>query len=437
MRVQIRRLLPRRLLLPNTAAAVAALLLVPSMALLLWPRPQARGLARLFNQSQLIQSFGAAPTRPLPALWRQRLGPVAAALWSRQQGIWWQFWGAHGDAGAFLVLPAVSLSGTPTHRLPVAPLLVDDLAVLAADPLSRQWLSDRLRTAMRPPRGLEERCLLQLHRPQTVSWSPAGLGALAGPVAPLLQRFQQGCLTLELRGQTVDLSGEAAAAVGVLSPASQARPEPSSRPLMPGQLLELRGPALEGLLQGLLSRQLVREPLASRYAIAEPQLALLRRAPFALRLRELPQGPFQAGLELDLAPSARDRQAWVRLLAALRQPLLQQGLQDQGTNPQRSNWRDEQGRVVGGWFWSAPSAGGAPTLVLYLGPEPASGALPAAPAGAFVLQARPSDLDRLGLWPAAFPPLVRRAAQLEVQADAEPRQPVSRLRGGLALTRSR
>ena len=437
MRVLPWRLVPRRVLLPNTAAAAAALLLVPALALLVWPRSQAQGLARLFNQSQLIQSFAAAPTRPPPALWRQRLGPLAAALWSRQQGVWWQFWGVHGDAGAFLVLPAVSLSGAAGDRLPVPPLLVDELAVVAADPLSRQWLSDRLRSVPRSPRGLEQRCLLQLRQPQTVSWSPAGLGALAGPVAPLLQRFQQGCLTLDLLGQRVDLSGEAAAAVGVLSPASQARPEPASRPLTPGQLLELRGPALEALLQGLLSRQLVREPLASRYAMAEPQLALLRRSPFVLRLRELPQGPFQAGLELALAPAARDRQAWERLLAALRQPLLQQGLQEQGASPQRTHWRDEQGRVVGGWFWQTPDAGGARRLVFFVGPEPAPGSAPPGPSGVVVLQARPSDLDRLGLWPGSFPPLVRRADQLEIQADAERGQPISRLTGRLALTRSR
>lgn len=437
MRVLTWRLVTRRVLLPNTAASAVLLLLGPALALLLWPRSQAQGLARLFHQSQLIQSFAAAPTRPPPPLWRQRLGPLAAVLWSRQQGVWWQFWGVHGDAGAFLVLPSTSLSDVVGDRLPVPPLRVDDLAVVAADPLSRQWLSDRLRSVPRSPRGLEQRCLLQLRQPQTVSWSPAGLGALAGPVAPLLQRFQQGCLTLNLQGQRVDLGGEAAAAVGVLGPASQSRPEPASRPLTPGQLLELRGPALEVLLQGLLSRQLVREPLASRYGIAEPQLALLRRSPFVLRLRELPQGPFQAGLELDLAPPARDRQAWERLLAALRQPLLQQGLQEQGAIPLRTRWRDEQGRVVGGWFWQPPQGGEERRLVLFVGPEPATGSAPPAPSGWVVLQARPGDLDRLGLWPGAFPPLVRRADQLEIKADAERRQPISRLTGRLALTRSR
>ena len=444
----------RRLPLPNTMAALAALLVLPSAALLIWPRPQAVGLARLLDQAQLMQSFGASAARPLPGLWRQRLGAAAPALWARQQGVWWQFWGAHDDAGAYLVLPALSLSGLGSAPTATPPLVVDDVVVFAADPLSRQWLVDRLRTVARPQRGLEQRCLLLLRRPQSVAWTPAGLGALAGPVAPLLQRLQQGCLSLELNGGNLELSGEAAASQGVLGSSRAVALDLPQRPLPADVLLELQGPSLQVLLQGLLSRQLVREPLAARYGITEPQLALLKQLPFVLRLRQQASGPFQAALELTVAPAARDRPAWAQLLAGLRDPLQQQGLQEpparlQASGPRlqalpfpNASWSNEEGAVVGGWFWSLPpgSAGGA-LLTLHLGPPPpgasARSPMPAGPAQPLQLRARPGELNRLGLWPGSFPALVARAAQLELLASGGASEPLSQLKGRLVPNRSR
>ena len=444
----------RRPPLPNTLAALAALLVLPAAGLLLWPRPQAVGLARLLDQAQLMQSFGAASTRPLPGLWRQRLGAAAPALWARQQGVWWQFWGAHGDAGAYLVLPAVSLSGRPTARMGTPPLLVDDVVVFAADPLSRQSLVERLRTMARPKRGLEQRCLLLLRQPQTVAWNAAGLGVLAGPVAPLLQRLQQGCLSLELKDGSLALSGEAAATEGVLGAPHAGDLVLQQRPLPADVLLQLEGPSLQVLLQGLLSRQLVREPLAERYGISEPQLALLKQLPFVLRLRQQAAGPFQASLDLTLAPAARDRPAWARLLARLRDPLLQQGLQEpppqlRATTARlealplpSATWSNEDGAVVGGWFWSLPAASaGDARLTLHLGPAPqlvaVGSPMPAGSGSPLQLRARPSELSRLGLWPGSFPALVAQAEQLELVASAGASQPLSQLKGRLVLNRSR
>jgi len=448
----------RRLALPNTAALTAALLLLPAAALVIWPRPQAQGLAKLLPQIQLLQSFGASGARPLPVLWRERLGAAAPSLWQRQQGTWWQFWGAHGAAGAYLALPAPSLSGVPAASLPVPPLVVGNLAVLAADPLARQALAERLAAVVRPQRGLEQRCLEQLRRPQAVYWSGAGLGSLAGPVAPLLQRLQQGCLSLQLRGLSLDFSGEAAAASGVLAQPAPARWQPSTRPLPQDVLLELQGPSLEVLLQGLLARQLVREPLAARYGISDAQLALLRRLPFVLRLRELAGGTFQAGLELELAPAARDRQAWARLLAGLRAPLQQQGLQEplpalQGLTPRLSatgalpsaRFRDEAGGEVGGWRWVLPGGRSQePRLLLYLGPQPGPQpqsllgvAGPAQTSAELRLRARPASLNRMGLWPQEFPQLIKDADQLELVAGAGAVAPISQLSGRLELSRPR
>jgi len=423
---------------------ILALLLLPGAGLLLWPRPQALGLARVLPQAQLLQSFAPAPNRPLPALWRQRLGAAAAPLWARQQGVWWQFWGAHDDAGAYLALPAASFAGGAPAGLPQPPLIVDDLAVIAPDALSRQALAERLRGVTRLQRGLEQRCLNQLRRPQVVFWNPAGLGRLAGPVAPLLQSLQQGCLSLELEGPALLLSGEAAATTGVVAGSPQARLTLPTRPLAQGVLLQLQGPSLAVLLQGLLARQLVRDPLAERYGIAQAQFGLLRRVPFVLRLRQLNQGPFQAALELELAPSARDRVAWGRLLAGLQEPLRQQGLRnsagsapDVGSAAAAASWSDDNAQVVGGWRWLTP-VGRAPDsrLLLFLGPEPRQQLpAPTQDKGApLLLRARPAELDRRGLWPRDFPPLVRSAQALELAVSGGAQSPISLLSGRLELS---
>ena len=442
----------RRLQLPNTAAALAGLLALPATALLLWPRPQAVGLARLLDQAQLMQSFGATPSRPLPGLWQQRLGAAARPLWQRQRGLWWQFWGVHGDAGAYLVVPTLSLGRQQTLRLPVPPLQVDDVSVIAADPLSRQWLAERLRVPARAQRGLELRCLQLLRRPQVVYWGPGGLAALAGPVAPLLQRVQQGCLLLQLNERALSFSGEAAAGAGVLGGSPRAAGPTSQRPLAAGTLLDLRGPSLEVLLQGLLSRQLVREPLAERYGIDQSKLALLRRLPFGLRLQELPKGRFQASLQLDLMPRRQDHRAWASLLGGLRQPLQQQGLQEPapqllGSGPRLGHsvlpsalWSTDDGSVVGGWLWKPPlNSRSESTLLLFLGPVPPAGPALAAPAadGDLWLRARPADLHRLGLWPDGFPALVRQASQLELVVSGGAAQPISQLTGRLELAHPR
>jgi hypothetical protein len=328
--------------LPRTLSAVALLVLVPALLLTRWSRPRAVGLEQLMASASLLQSFPAAPDRPVPALWNQRLGPeLAARLWQRQRRVWWQLWANHSEAAPFLVLEAER--NAPTGRaLPPQALRVGDLLVLAEDPMASRQLAQSLRPLQRRSRsGLPQRCLQRLQAGQAVYWKGAALGAIVGPVAPLLDQFQVGCLSLALEQQALRWQGEAGAVdgLGALSPASaparpsataaippdlKVPPQPVQLPLPPDLLLELEGGSLEPLVQGLLSRPLFRDPLASRYGLEGPRLALARQAPFRLRLRPQAAGPYQASLELQLVVGSA-HSTWLEVLNRIRTSLLAQG----------------------------------------------------------------------------------------------------------------
>ena len=310
-----------------TAALVAGLVSLPALLLLVFPRGRAAGLERLLSQVSLLQAFPAAPRLAVPEIWQQRLGPsLAQQVWGHQR-LWWQFWAEHGGGGAYLALPMAALPESARTRLPANSLQVDDLLVLAPDPLSLRLLDGELRLRQRQSRGLDQRCLRRLQQEQAVYWNGAGLGAMAGPMAPLLQHVQQGCLTLAVEGDQLALSGEATATPGYLAGPQQRGDLPLPAPLGPSQLLEWRGPSLDPLLSALLARQLIRDPLAQRYGVGDSQLALLRQTPFVLSLRSLAKGPFQAGLTLQLAVGTHQRQ-WSQVLMGWRQPLLDQGLNE-------------------------------------------------------------------------------------------------------------
>lgn len=464
--------------LPLTSLAIAALVIGPGIALLRLPRPLAQGLEQLMDTSSLLQSFAASPQRPVPALWQERLGaPLANRVWRLQRRTWWQFWGPHADGAPFLALEASSLPVSRGTRLaPAGAVSVGDLVVISPDPLSRQLLLDRLRPRQRPSRGLQRRCLKRMQQGQAVYWNPNALGVILGPVSPLLQPFQAGCLTLALEPGGLRWQGEAAAVDGVLAAAHQDTPTPDAAvlpPLADDTLLEIRGGSLDPLLQGLLSRQLIRDPLGQRYGLSADRLSLLRQAPFRLRLRPRPSGPYQASLELQLI-TGRQRAPWAATLAGVARALAQQGLSDRpaaattatapgsggrilqapgpasttaesarpgdgsGSVPaapspsavpapagagsaaaasERVVWRRPDGQVVGGWRWLRGRAG-EEQLVLFLGPEPAR--FEAVPAGAterpapgqLVLRVRPQAMAGLGLLPAEMPPLVQRSEQL-------------------------
>ncbi|MCP9850133.1 hypothetical protein [Cyanobium sp. Morenito 9A2] len=417
----------------GTVAVTALLVLVPSLWLTRHPRPQAKGLERVLSAAALLQSFPADPRRGAPELWLQRLGQESSRrLWRYQRGTWWQFWGRHGDGGLYLVLSASSFKAAAVP-LPAGSMRVDDLVVLAPDPLAAALLKEPLALKQRRPRGLEQRCVSQLLSQQAVYWTDAALGQMLGPLSSLVQRFQQGCLELTGHGETLTWQGETASAPALASrpPAPVPIQQPPSR-LAGDGLLELRGERLEFLLGDLLNRQIIREPLSSRYGIGDRQRALLRRTPFLLRLKPLEKGPFQASLELQLMVGAK-RSEWAALLAPLRQALLDQGLVESSSrrpvsSPSvlpTSSWERDDRTVVGGWRWVNPATAGEPQLLFFLGPDPSiagsTAPWPDARAqgrAAMELLARPSALAAQGLLPGDLPALVQRAERLSLFSGA-------------------
>ena len=470
----------RRPPLPITAGVTLLLVLLPSLGLTRWPRPRAQGLEQLIVTSSLLQSFPAAPERPVPELWKGRLGAaLAQRLWRRQRRSWWQFWGSHEEAAPYLALPAAGLPAGSSTPLPPNSLRVGNLLVVAPNPLSRQLLEDRLKPKRRPTRGLQRRCLPQLEQGQAVLWNPSALGVIAGPVAVFLQRFQEGCLSLSIDPGGVRWSGEAAAVEGVFlekAPAPALVNGAPQAPLPKDLLLELTGPDLQLLFEGLLSRQVIRDPLETVYGIDKTTLALMRSAPFRLRLRSQPQGPFQASLELQLETGTK-RAQWEAALGRLAEVLKDRGLRgspsaslpppakvpspaelpapSQPPSPsapperlpakerqalaRKATWWREDGVVVGGWRWINPAQGN-PQLLLFLGPVPTL-PLPVEVEGdpQLRLRVRPVALEALGLLPEPMPALVKQSEQLWFEArpveESGPRQALSLLTGRLQVKR--
>ena len=437
-------LLPRRLPLPCTTAAIAVLIGAPALVLSQWPRPTARGLEQLMAISSLLQSFPADPSRQAPSLWQERLGSrQATRYWRQQRGPWWQVWSEDSGAAAALAFPAPG--GSSARRPPAEVVAVDDLWVVSADPLARQLLQERLGPRRRASRGLQRRCLQVLQRQQAVFWNPTALGPLLGPLASVLQHYQEGCLALGLEGATLHWAGEAAAVDGLLSAGDSIEaPAPlASPPPLQASLLRLEGGTLQPLLSPLLSRRLIRDPLAQRYGLNRQRLPLLLQTPFQLDLQPRAQGPFQASLSLQLAVGNRG-QRWLPLLTAVGRGLEQQGLTAIGPG----RWRRQDGVVVGGWRWLRGPSGGEARLLITLGADPLNAGIPPGsgpqrlgqglPASAgrsgLQLQLQPEALAQRGLLPQGLPALVQRTPQLWLRAEPHADDPsLSRLTGGLPL----
>ncbi len=398
----------RDLPLRATALTTAVLVLLPAGLLLLVPRRAASGLDRLLPYAALLQSFRAQPAQDPPPLWQQRLGPaVALRHWRSQRRLWWQFWGPHGDAGAYLVFPSVA-----AQPLPPDALRLDDLVVVAPSPLARQLLQEQLKLRRRAPRGLDQRCSRSLLQREAVHWNGVALAQMLGPLSPLALSLQQGCLLLHSEGTSLVWQGEADASTDALQAAPAAIPIPD-RPDRPAEaLLELRGPRLELLLRGLLSTALLRDALAKRYGLGSEQVRRLQGAAFVLQLRNQAKGPYRAGLDL-LVRLPGERQLWDRWLVDLSRALTDQGLASSQPAQGLTLWSREDGEAVGGWRW----LGGA-QLLLFLGPSPTQApALGAAGLDRWQLSLKPTALETEGLLPSSLPLVVKRSERLLLQGS--------------------
>ena len=348
-----------RVPLAFTLGTTLLLLLVPALLLRQLPRPQAFGLERLMASVSLLQSFRADPNRPVPELWRARLGEeTAQRLWRLQTRTWWQFWDGHAQGQPFLALSARGLSPTALGTPAVAPLKVGDLFILSPDPLSRQLLSDRLGPRVRPSPGLRLRCVPRLERDQAVFWRPTALGVLLGPLAPFLQEVQEGCLTLAIQSDGLTWRGEAASVEGMLLEApdrpAEAAMVPPFSPSASDPLLEVQGTSLERLLAGLLARELIRQPLAERYGFGREQFVLLRQTPYRLVLRPLAQGPFQASVELTVLVGGKEQQ-WKQVLTRLGGNLEKEGLRFVSSPPTPEGSKASTGSPAAAGSAAAPS----------------------------------------------------------------------------------
>jgi hypothetical protein len=195
---------------------------------------------------------------------------------------------------------------------------------------------------------------------------------------------------------------------------------------------------LQPLLDGLLRRELIREPLITAYGLREADLRLLKDSPFLLSLRPVASGPFVAGLDLVVAPKG-ERKSWSRMLDGISERLFERGFQVAAETS--TSWRDADERIVGGWRWLSDQK--QPLLQLFLGPEPPPFKSPFAKSQAWNalpglrLQARPAALASLSLLPLQLPMPLQQADQLQVLAQTDfqaAKGAPSRVLGRLTIT---
>ena len=166
-----------------------------------------------------------------------------------------------------------------------------------------------------------------------------------------------------------------------------------------------------------------------------------------------------------VVPVGRAQGTWIQALDHLEEGIRRQGMvatlsAGQATNqnvlpPSSRSWTRADGTVVGGWRWlvSPPRSRSRqqpqPTLLLYVGPPPASGAGDKAaetgpwtqggnPSQLQVLM-RPSELASVALLPTSLPPLLQGAPWLELvagsQGNGDRLDAISPLWGELRLAR--
>ena len=183
--------------------------------------------------------------------------------------------------------------------------------------------------------------------------------------------------------------------------------------------LLLEGEQLRALVAALTAREVVRNPLASRYGINAGDLDRLIAMPFRLRLVANPSQAFQAGVQIQLWTGG-DSDAVRRWLSTLADQLRMSGWTTTPSDPIADGWLINEGgsdTPVGGWRW-LQTEDQDPVLSLGLGLAPANDVIPTMKGAArtpwFGLQASPEALDALGMLPAQTPLQIRRASSLRL-----------------------
>ena len=358
---------------PLTAAALAALLLVPAFQIARLSAPFGRDrqdlklqLQALSREADLVLSHDIRMDRSAPEIWIQRLGAEQAAdRWRALQGqIWWMAW--MGDGAPVLILPGPS-AAQPSSDSEAAP----GVQLLFADALHEKVFRERPLASTGVPSRLETVCLDRLMSTSAVRWRPAALSSLAGVSSVLLQSAAHGCLSLSLKGKDLRFSGfvsprPLASAPDRLRPSAPRATDQERSSMTPVDdattLLHLHSHPSSSVLRALLERPLIKRNLESAFGVTPKLRTLLLEAPMALRLHRLPGGPYQAALEIDLklaSPTTAIQSALEKTKLALQK----RGLSNSNLaliNPDGRSvteslvWSRPGGPPLGGWAWFKP-----------------------------------------------------------------------------------
>lgn len=378
------------------------------------PAAPAGSLQPMLPSLALLQTFPAPGSRgPLPRIWRDRLPMALMERLQRQSASpWAQAWSSHGGTPPFLILRDVPSRIQVRESFRWGPY-----TIVAADPLSRQALQADLQRPLAA--GHRRRCPLVDGPAPALFWSSDALASLAGPLVPLLQPWQEGCLRLGSEGQQggrLTWSGQVTSQPPLVGAAATVSPS-GAPPDAPAAPLELEGTSLAPLLGSLLRQGPLLSELRQHYGLSAALQEQLLGSPFRLRVTANgADAPYRVTLLVALpraAGAASPARSLAPLLTALARDLPDDLQVVHGGN--RSRVVDAAGQVRGGWLQEERGV----VFSLGGGPDPAPlAAGPVAVARGMRLTASPRTLDGLQLLPEALPMSLRRSPLL--QADWTP-----------------
>lgn len=475
---------------PFSSLVIAVLVLLPIGNL--WLSDQRDGpkqdsaivpdpLLQVSEGMRMLQSFRVDAAKPVPAIWIKLFdSKTASELWQQlDERIWWQAWPQDGDP--LLILPETDVV-LPSATAPLR-RQKNGFVLVFADLLNAVTFDQQTPSARILPSPLEAQCFQSLNSGPAVLWTPAALASIAGPLLPLLQNASHGCFALELKGKVLSWSGvvgsrplrqatkrlappdqpaelpslasrspksekdSASEAPSLTTPSSKTPPpktpssttQPSTTQSSTNQpsappLLELSSWSSRSLLGAMLSRPLIRDGLEEDYGLPPTLQLELLDAPIVLKVIPVDQGPFLAGVQLDLQLPAKTTGV-VSALKRAGERLKEGGLErrEQALNGSAGRpaghsvlWfekDDQEERLLGGWTLKRADAvkKGPPSLRLTLATSPdLEGAqvagfesLPKPPVRLSATM-QPRDIEKLGLLGSNWPRPVKLASQLNL-----------------------